>query len=364
VSAPEEEAAGEKPHDPTPRKLEEARRKGQIPRSQDLTAAGAWLGLVSALLAFGGWSVERLGTVLTALLGQADRLAPRLLGGGSGLAGGLLADATIGAAPVFALPAAGAALAVALQRGFLFTGENLAPKLSRISPVATARQKFGRAGLFDFAKSAAKLVIVAGVLAVHLAREHDAVVGLSRLPPGPASLEFARLLSGFLVVVLALNLVLAGLDVLWQRFEHLRRNRMSLKELRDEVKDSEGDPHLRQERRRRGFDIATNRMIAEVPGADVVVVNPSHYAVALKWSRRKGSAPVCVAKGVDEIAARIREAAAAAGVPIHRDPPTARALHATVEIGQEIRPEHYRAVAAAIRFAERMRVRARTGRRP
>jgi flagellar biosynthetic protein FlhB len=105
-------------------------------------------------------------------------------------------------------------------------------------------------------------------------------------------------------------------------------------------------------------------MLADVPKADVVIVNPTHFAVALKWSRRKGAAPVCVAKGVDEVAARIRAAAAEAGVPIHRDPPTARALHATVNLGEEVRPEHYRAVAAAIRFAERMRSRARAaGRR-
>ncbi|NCM97925.1 MAG: flagellar biosynthesis protein FlhB, partial [Rhodobacterales bacterium] len=131
------------------------------------------------------------------------------------------------------------------------------------------------------------------------------------------------------------------------------------KEMMDENKDSEGDPHTKAARRQRGYDIATNRMLEDVPQADVIVVNPTHYAVALKWDRAARRAPVCVAKGVDEIAARIRERAAAAGVPIHRDPPTARALHASVEIGQEIRPDQYRAVAAAIRFAEAMRKRAR-----
>ena len=102
-----------------------------------------------------------------------------------------------------------------------------------------------------------------------------------------------------------------------------------------------------------------NRMMADVPTADVVVVNPTHYAVALKWNRTPGAAPVCVAKGVDEVAASIREAANLAGVPLHHDPPTARALHATTDLGQEISEEHYRAVAAAIRFAEQMRKRAK-----
>ncbi|MCX7646887.1 MAG: EscU/YscU/HrcU family type III secretion system export apparatus switch protein [Rhodobacteraceae bacterium] len=359
----EEDDSGEKPHDPTPRRLEEARRKGQIPRSHDLTAAGAWVGLLAAFVGFGSWSAERIGSLSAALIGQADRLAPLLLDGGGGPAGGVLGAAAAGAAPWLLLPAAGAALSVVAQRGFVVTAENLAPRLSRISPLQAARQKFGRAGLFEFAKSTLKLALVAAVLGLHLAREGEAILGMLHLPANLAAVETARLLGGFLAVVLALALVLGALDALWQRFEHLRRNRMSLKELRDEAKESEGDPHLRQERRRRGVDIATNRMLAEVPKADVVIVNPTHYAVALKWSRKKGAAPVCVAKGVDEIAARIRAAAAEAGVPIHRDPPTARALHATVDLGQEIRPEHYRAVAAAIRFAERMRARARTARR-
>jgi len=127
----------------------------------------------------------------------------------------------------------------------------------------------------------------------------------------------------------------------------------------DETKEAEGDPHLKNERRQRGHRIATNRMLADVPGADVVIVNPAHYAVALKWSRLPGEAPICVAKGVDEIAAAIREAARGAGVPIHADPPTARVLHATTRIGAQIPEGQYRAVAVAIRFAEDMRRKAR-----
>ena len=135
---------------------------------------------------------------------------------------------------------------------------------------------------------------------------------------------------------------------------------MSHQELREEHKQHEGDPHMKQERRQRAQKIALDQMMAEVPKADVVIVNPTHFAVALKWYREPGSAPVCVAKGVDHMALAIREAAAQAGVPVRHDPPTARALHATTEIGQEIIPEHYRAVAAAIRFAEIMRRRARS----
>lgn len=351
--------AGDKPHEPTPKKLEQARKKGQIPRSQDLNTAAAYAGLLLAALALGGWSTGQIGRAAQALIDRPDRLAEALFGSAQGLVGGLMAEVALGAAPWFALPALAVLVAIWAQRGFLFTGENLAPRLSRISPIAAAKQKFGRSGLFEFAKSAAKLTITGAVLAWYLSREMDRILGLARVSPGMVALESGRLITGFLTAVVVVAGLIAALDYLWQHFEHIRRNRMSMKELRDEVKDAEGDPYMKHERRRRGMDIATNRMLAEVPKADVVIVNPSHFAVALKWSRMPGAAPVCVAKGVDEIAARIREAAAEAGVPIHRDPPTARALHATVELEAEIRPEQYRAVAAAIRFAERMRAEAR-----
>ncbi|PSL15720.1 EscU/YscU/HrcU family type III secretion system export apparatus switch protein, partial [Shimia abyssi] len=120
-----------------------------------------------------------------------------------------------------------------------------------------------------------------------------------------------------------------------------------------------GDPHIKQQRRQRAQEIATNQMLSDVPSADVIIVNPTHYAVALKWNRAPGEAPVCVAKGVDEVAKSIRECAHDAGVPIKSDPPTARALHAIVEIGHEVPPDLYRPVATAIRFAEAMRQKAK-----
>ncbi len=169
-----------------------------------------------------------------------------------------------------------------------------------------------------------------------------------------------RVIIDFMFVVLLIALGVGAIDYLWQHHDHLRKNRMSHKEIRDEHKQQEGDPYLKQERRQRGSQIASQQMMADVPEADVIIVNPSHYAVALKWSRAPGSAPICVAKGVDHIARTIRECAMENGVPIHRDPPTARAIHASTEIGQEIDPDQYRSVAAAIRFAEMMRRKARS----
>ena len=361
--AADDGSAADKPYDPTPFRLEEARRKGHVARSHDLTGAAAAAGFLAALVLAGPGAVERLGSAGAGLIARADRLGPAFADAAGGPMGGLLGAVAVALLPFAALPAGAALLAVIAQRAFLVTPENLVPRLSRISPIATAKQKFGLDGLFEFAKSTAKLGIVAAVLGVWLAATLPQMLLLLHLGPGPAAAGLARALVGFLLVALLVNAAVAAADMLWQRHAHLRRNRMSHRELVDETRQNEGDPHLKGERRRRGLDIATNRMLAEVPKADVVIVNPTHVAVALKWSRAPGSAPVCVAKGVDAVAARIREAAQGAGVPVHRDPPTARALHATVEIGQEVRPEHYRAVAAAIRFAERMRARAR-GRRP
>lgn len=355
----EEEDAGSKPHDPTAKRLEDARKKGQIPRSQDMTTAGAYLGFLIALLLFGANVIQHTGSAAMVLIDQPDHLSDLFFKGSSGPLGGLLTTLLIGLAPLFLLPALGAILSITIQRGFLITGENLQPKLSRISPLSNAKQKFGRSGLFEFSKSAAKLIIISIVLGVFLSRKSEDILGLLHLSSGMVAAELGQLIIGFLAVVVVVMIVISGMDYIWQYFEHMRRNRMSHKELKDESKESEGDPHMKGERRRRAVDIATNQMLADVPDADVVIVNPTHYAVALKWSREKGAAPICVAKGVDEIAARIRETAAEAGVAIHRDPPTARALHASVEIGEEIHPDHYRAVAAAIRFAERLRAKSK-----
>lgn len=352
------EEAGDKPQDPTPKRLEDARKKGEFARSADLNTSAAYAGLALALAAFGAAAVNGMGGVLAGLIGQADQLAPLFLDSPA-LAGGLIGRVGQALAPLFVLPALAALLSVLGQRALVVTPDKLMPKLSRVSPLSTAKQKFGASGLFEFAKSALKLTVFSLLLAVFLARRLPQVITSMQLSPRMAMAEMARISVEFLLIVVAISSAIGVVDYLWHQFDHRRKNRMSHQELRDEIKQSEGDPHIKGQRRQRGLEIASNRMMADVPKADVVIVNPTHYAVALKWDRSSPGAPVCVAKGVDEIAARIREAALSAGVPIHPDPPTARALHATVKIGQEIRRDHYRAVAAAIRFAEAMRKRAR-----
>ena len=298
----------------------------------------------------------------TVLLDQADELAPLFLSGGTALPAGLMATAFWTNLHWFLVPAVLVVVSLIAQKALVFAPDKLAPKLSRISPIANAKQKFGREGLFEFAKSAVKLLIISILLGFFMTYRLPEMLQAQFLTPGMVSNLLIKLIGEFLFLVLIISGTIGAIDYLWQRSQHLRRNRMSRKELMDEMKESEGDPHMKQHRRSRAQEIATNQMLADVPKADVVIVNPTHYAVALKWDRASGRPPICVAKGVDEVAARIRAAAAEAGVPIHSDPPTARALHASVEIGREIWPDHYKAVAAAIRFAETMRQRAKARR--
>jgi len=360
-----DESDEHKEFDPTERKLEEARRKGDIARSADLTAAAAQLGFLLAMLGSASAGMSAIGLSLANLIGDADRLSGIVFRDSeSSFAGAMLLSLMGPLAVWFGVPAAAAVAVLIAQRGFALSGEKLMPRASRIDPISNAANKFGASGLVEFAKSAVKLCVISVILAVFLMARLPEVVGTAAGSERAGLVTLARLMVEFLAIAVAVALVVGVVDLLWQQFDHRRKLRMSRKELMDEHKQNEGDPYLKQARRQRGFDIATNRMLREVPKADVVVVNPTHYAVALKWERSSGRAPVCVAKGVDAVAARIRELAAEAGVPIHSDPPTARALHAAVDIGREIEPDHYRAVAAAIRFADDMRRRARTSRKP
>ena len=350
----------DKSFEPTPEKLRKAREKGEVAKSNDLSVVAAYAGFTMALLTVGQYGVTQMGALFVVLVDQADDLSGLLTNGPStGPVGGMLQNALISVIALFVLPAAAVLLSLIAQRALIFAPSKLKPKLSRISLISNAKNKFGRGGLFEFAKSFVKLVIYGTCLALFLRANLDQILSASAAPARTSLLLMMNLLFRFLFIVITIALAIGVVDYLWQYAEHMRKNRMSRKEIQDETKDAEGDPHVKQQRRQRGQEIATNQMMADVPKADVVIVNPTHYAVALKWSRAAGAAPVCVAKGVDEVARAIREAAGQSGVPIHSDPPTARALHATVEIGQEIAEEHYRPVAAAIRFAEAMRKRAK-----
>jgi flagellar biosynthetic protein FlhB len=344
--------------DPTAKKLEDARKKGDIAKSQEINTAVAYGGLMLAFAMAGGSAVQGMLDAGGALLAGPDMLLripedtlPRL--------GEMVGASMLAAFPIFAIPAVAVILSLFAQRAIVFAPDKLQPKLSRLSLLENAKNKFGRSGLFEFAKSFVKLIVLTFVLGYFALSEIETVVMSAALETGQAIALTIKLSADFLSIVLVLAVAIGVIDYIWQRFELMRRNRMSYKDMKDEAKEAEGDPLMKQQRRQKAMEIATNRMLADVPEASVVIVNPTHYAVALKWDPLMPGAPVCVAKGVDEIAARIREIADREGIPIHSDPPTARALHASVEVGAEVAPDHYRPVAAAIRFAEKIRLRAK-----
>ncbi|MFN4101147.1 MAG: flagellar biosynthesis protein FlhB [Pararhodobacter sp.] len=356
----QEDDSADRPHEATARKMDEARRKGDLPKTADLTAAAAAAGFLMLALLPGGWVPARLGEIGAALLDRAGELGPAMLGGGTALTGTLLWGVAAAMAPALLLPGALALTLLIAMRALVFAPEKLTPKLSRISPISNAKNKFGPSGLMEFAKSALKMMIFSALLWVFLSSRLPQLVLTIGQSPGQVAVAMLWMMVEFMALVVLIMVVIGGLDHLWQVYDHRRRQRMSHQELREDHKQAEGDPWMKQARRQKAMEYATNQMLADVPKAAVVIVNPTHYAVALQWSPGTTGAPVCVAKGVDETAARIREVAAEAGVPIHSDPPTARALYAAVKLGQEITPDHYAPVAAAVRFAEAMRAKART----
>jgi len=355
-----DEESGEKQHEASDKKLLDARKKGEFAKSIDLTTASVYGGFIVAFYVFGDDLVARFLTPQMRLFSDPHVIIKNVFDEQGTAVLGTIAQDLLGSAGIwFAILAIFALLSILAQRGFVIVPSNLAPKASRISPISNLKNKLGRKGLFEFSKSFLKLV-VSGSLAFWFLADHLGEIVLTMQQGAlQVSNHMVQLLAQFLLLMFLFTLMIGLLDFFWQRKEHLRKNMMTHQEVKDEAKSAEGDPHAKQQRRQRGFEIASKQMISDVKDADVVVVNPTHYAVALKWDRWQHGAPVCVAKGVDEIAARIREAAQTHAVPIHSDPPTARALHGVLEIGDEVPEDQYEVVAAAIRFAEAMRRKAK-----
>lgn len=336
--------------EPTEQKLRKAREKGDIPRSQEVSALMAFLGLALALALSGVALAQWLPRAATLEVDPA-----RIPDAAAALAG----HAAIWVIGLMLLPAAMVLAGLIAQRGLVFSGDKLKFDVKRINPAKNFGQKFGKSALVTFAISVVKVCFVAvgGWFLFGAMFDLLAQAGYMREMqwlPG-----MGRMLNAAVGLAIAVSALLAVADYLWKRHDHNQRNRMTRNEMQDEHKDSEGDPHLKQARRQRAVDIVTAQMLADVERADVVIVNPTHYAVALAWQRGSGRAPVCLAKGVDEVARRIRERAAEHGVPLWSDPPCARALHAAMQVGDEIPVEQFAPVAAAIRFAEAMRAKAR-----
>ena len=355
-----ESDSGEKPFEATQKRLDDARRKGDIPLSAELTQTAALCGLALVALGFGSTLIEAAARTLRGFLqAPAGFVTAAPDGGWRQVIGPALGDLVGALSPWLMVPAVLATVSLAAQRAPVFAPSKLAVKASRMSPLSNFKQKLGKQGLVAFAKSLGKFILLSLVVLQFLWREHERIMTLMLLPGAQGFAQMTGMATQVILRVALVSLGFAMFDLVWQNHSHRQKMRMSHKDLRDEMKESEGDPALKQQRRARAVEIATKPLHKAVAEADVVIVNPTHYAVALAWDRKGNRPPHCVAKGTDAMAARIRALAAEHGVPLHSDPPTARLLHATLAVGQEIDRAHFPAVAAAIRFSDLMRKKAK-----
>ena len=343
---------GEKTEPATPRRRQEARKKGQVARSPELSGAVALFAMVITLHATLGRDGGLLAYMQASLggahthLGAAD---PALASAALGREALRVLFGTVGLA-VLVGGAFGLAASVA-QVGFLWTTQPLVPDPNRINPMAGAARLLGSRGMFETAKAVAKMVIIGVIVFVTLRPRLPDLVALITLPDGALLAMLGGLLYALGLRVAAALLVLALCDYAYQRWDHEKSLRMSKEEIKQEHKQSEGDPHIKHAIRQRQRAMARRRMMQDVPKADVVITNPTHFAVALAYDAQASSrAPVVLAKGADHVAAKIRELAREHDVALVEEPPLARALHKEVEVGQEIPPALYAAVAEVLAY--------------
>lgn len=342
----------EKSEDPTAKRLEDAIKRGEVAKSQEVNTWFLLLGATIAFFMLGGQSANKLAIAFRDILGNLHVATD------SGLVMRAILrmcmQVLVAVGPILAILVLAAAAGNMVQHRLLWTTEPLAPKLSRISLIAGAKRIFSKQALVQFAKGLLKLAIVGSVIYVIGSSEVERM-GLLINGELALSVDVAFTLAlKIMAAVTAIMAFVAAADYFWQRHSWYERLRMSVREVREEFKEQEGDPTIKAKLRQIRQSRSRKRMMAEVPDATVVVMNPTHFAVALKYEQGMG-APICVAKGQDNIALKIREIAYRHAVPVVQNPPLARALFKSVELDQEIPVEHYKAVAELIGYVMKLR---------
>ena len=351
----------QKTEDPTHRRLEQAREKGQVARSQEINHWFMILAITIVIGVFGGSVLDGVARSVRRFVAE-----PEAIRIDSGQLRAVLAEVgwQLGLAmlvPVLVIVLA-ALMAGFIQNGLVISTEPIMPKLEKLSPRKGFKRLFSTRSLVDFVKGTAKISIVALVVVVLVWPDRSLLGDILDF----GAVDFLRLLKAItmrvLIGVLSVMTIIAAVDFLYQKQQHFKQLRMSRQELKEEFKQSEGDPAIKSRLRQIRMERARKRMMAAVPEADVVITNPTHYAVALKYEPERMSAPVLVAKGADLIALRIREVAKEHDVAIVENPPLSRALYDGVELDQEIPAEHYKAVAEVIGYVMRLKGKLPVGR--
>ena len=344
----------EKSFEPTARRLDEARRRGQVPRSRELnTVAVTLAGAAAVVLLADGVSADLRAIVVDNFQLAREEIfdpATALRHLGDSLVAGLAV-----LAPFFAVTVVAAVLASVALGGFQISSEALRLDFTRLSPLKGIKRIFSLHGLVELVKALAKFVFLGGVAALLVWLEFDHFVLLGKMEIGAALSETARLLGWTTVVVAGSAIVLALVDVPFQLWDYKRQLKMTQQEVRDELKDTEGRPEVRSRIRQLQREVARRRMMEEVPKADVIVTNPTHYAVALRYDAARMQAPVLVAKGTELVAANIRTVGEKHAVPIVEAPMLARALYFNVELGDPIPAGLYLGVAKLLAYVFQLR---------
>jgi flagellar biosynthesis protein FlhB len=352
----EEQDDSQKTEDPTSRRLDEARNRGQVANSREVNNL-LMLGVFSlSVLFFGGPAAGALYKASLPFIESPD-LVPADFGHLVQLGWKLLGVLLMAGAVPLVLAVIAAIGAGYLQFGLVWSADGITPKLDKISPLAGLKRMFSMRSLAEFVRGLLKLAVVGSVAMFLILPEvaHlNKLIGMEMIQLlGETKALLAKLLIGVVSIVAAI----ATIDVIYQRMQHLREMRMSRQEIKDEFKETEGDPLIKGRLRQLRMERTRRRMMAQVPQSDVVVTNPTHYAVALKYDPGSMAAPKMMAKGVDKVAQKIREIAKEHGIPVVENPPLARGLFAAVEVDQEVTPEFYKAVAEVISYIFKLKKR-------
>jgi flagellar biosynthetic protein FlhB len=343
----------QKTEDPTGRKLQEAHDSGQVAKSQEVNNLLMILALTLSVVVFGGGMARDIVNMSLPFIETPD-MVPTDIGHLTTIGWKLLGLILVAGAAPLVLALFAAFFSGYLQFGLILSSESLMPSLEKISPLAGLKRIFSLRSFSDFLKGLLKLAIVGGIVYGVITPSVGELHKLIGMEPIQLLGVITSLLNRLLFTVFAVMVVVTIMDVFYQRYEHIKGLRMSRQEIKDEMRESEGDPMIKGRLRQLRMERARKRMMAEVPKADVVVTNPTHYAVALKYDAEMAS-PKVVAKGVDKTAQKIREIAKENDVPVVENPPLARGLYAAIDIDQEITPEFYKAVAEVIGYIYRMK---------
>ncbi len=350
----EQQQDQEKTEPPTPRKREEARREGNVAKSQDFNAAvGLLVGMimlkVMGVTFFVGMRLSVENTLGGHLSGHPVRLD-----GLEHVFGYLGTIAFQVLAPILACLVAAAILSNVIQIGFILTGKPLTPSLSKLNPLKGLARMVDARSMMRLAMSLLKVFILSGAAAIFIYLDQDRIVGLAKLDVLPMFIGASGVIFWLALKLAGVLIILALIDLAFQQWKHQKDLRMTKHEVKEEHKRMDGDPLIRQRRQRVQRQLAMQRMQAAVPRADVVVTNPTHYAVALRYDASTMTAPKVVAKGADYMAMRIRQLATAHGVPLIERKELARALYRSVAVDQQIPPEFYHAVAEILAYVYRL----------